>query len=78
MTHSDTINIETYFGLHFLPRTFEKGSFLFRQGQDVDYINFIDSGRVKVETYESLVLYSAMEGNARGFRPTTGMAAWVN
>ncbi len=69
MTYYDMDHIKTYFGSLSQTRKVEKGSILFLQGQPVDLIYFIDSGRVAAESYSeetegSLVLYHATAGMA--------------
>jgi CRP/FNR family transcriptional regulator, dissimilatory nitrate respiration regulator len=69
MTYYDIENIGTNFGSLVQRRKVERGGILFLQGKLVDAIYFIDSGKVKVETYsedtdESLVLYYAIAGMA--------------
>lgn len=68
MTYYDTNNLKTYFGNQAQTKKIKSGEILFIQGQPVDFIYFIDSGKVKAESHtesdESLVLYHAMAGMA--------------
>ena len=70
MSYFDRTSIEARFGDLATSKKVGKGTFLFRQGQPVDFVYFIDMGRVTAESYsaseESLVLYTATAGMALG------------
>lgn len=66
MSYYNASNIAAYFGELSRTRDLPKDALLFRQGQPVESIYYIERGRVKIETYtgddEGLVLYTATEG----------------